>query len=224
LSNIKQLGTGVMMYAQDYDETLPLGALNNVPGASGLTSQRWYADISSYTKNTQIRNCPSSDYPVPTNVDNRTNYGFNESLILFTDLAATPVARPSSTLAQLAAPAGLVMLGDTGQMTAPSDPALLNDSRNWRKLVTNNTDWSMSGPYTWNSNNRDDSPSPAANRFYATNGTATSYLRRPTAYHNGGANIAYCDGHAKWIKLEQLVGPLPRGYDRGHPDNLWDNL
>jgi prepilin-type N-terminal cleavage/methylation domain-containing protein len=29
LSNVKQLGTGVMMYAQDYDETLPLGALNN---------------------------------------------------------------------------------------------------------------------------------------------------------------------------------------------------
>jgi prepilin-type processing-associated H-X9-DG protein len=116
------------------------------------------------------------------------------------------------------------MLGDTGQMTAPADVTLLNDSRNWRKLVTGNTDWNMSGPYTWNSGNRDDSPSPAANRFYQSNGTSTSVLRRPTAYHNGGVNIAFCDGHAKWIKLEQLVGPLPRGYDRADPNNLWDNL
>jgi prepilin-type processing-associated H-X9-DG protein len=225
LSNVKQLGTGVMMYCQDYDETLPLGGLNNVNnGAGGVTSTRWYNDIASYTKNTQIRNCPSSDYPVPTNVDNRTNYGFNESLILFTDVAGGVSARPSSTLAQLAAPAGLVMLGDTGQMTAPADPNLLNDSRNWRKLVTGNTDWSMAGPYTWNSANREDNASPPANRFYATAGTTTSNLRRPTAYHNGGTNIAFCDGHAKWVKLEQLVGPLPRGYDRGDPNNLWDNL
>jgi prepilin-type processing-associated H-X9-DG protein len=117
------------------------------------------------------------------------------------------------------------MLGDTGQMTAPSNPALLNDSKNWRKLVTNNTDWSMVGPYLWSSNNRDDVASPGtASRPYESSGTTVSNLRRPTAYHNGGVNIAFCDGHSKWIKLEQLVGPLPRGYDRGDPNNLWDNL
>jgi prepilin-type N-terminal cleavage/methylation domain-containing protein/prepilin-type processing-associated H-X9-DG protein len=221
LSNTKQLGTGVMMYCQDYDETFPLGGLNN---GSGVTLTRWYNDIASYTKNTQIRNCPSSDFAVPTNVDNRTNYGFNNSLILYTDISTQPSASPSSNLAQLANPAGLVMLGDTGQMTAPADVNLLNDSNNWRKLVTGNTDWSMVGPYLWNSGNREDNASPAANRFYATAGTTVSNLRRPTAYHNGGANIAFCDGHSKWIKLETLVGPLPRGYDRGDPNNLWDNL
>ena len=42
-SNVKQLTTGILMYVQDYDETLPMG---------GWSSSRWYTDIGSYVKNT----------------------------------------------------------------------------------------------------------------------------------------------------------------------------
>jgi prepilin-type N-terminal cleavage/methylation domain-containing protein/prepilin-type processing-associated H-X9-DG protein len=57
LSNVKQIGLGFMMYAQDYDETLPGG---NVGGTGW-----WGNAIAPYVKNTQILTCPSKkgNYP-----------------------------------------------------------------------------------------------------------------------------------------------------------------
>src|SRR5262249_15795329 len=40
LSNMKQIGLGLMMYAQDYDETLPGNSTLNV---NGVTDPRWPA-------------------------------------------------------------------------------------------------------------------------------------------------------------------------------------
>ena len=54
LSNLKQLGLGVLMYAQDYDGT-PAQGLDNEPY---VNMTRYY----SYTKNDQILKCPSSQY------------------------------------------------------------------------------------------------------------------------------------------------------------------
>jgi|GEM_PF-5753371 Protein of unknown function (DUF1559). len=210
------------MYAQDYDETLPLGGLNN---GSGNTSTRWYRDIAPYIKNLLVRDCPSSQFPVPQDVDNRTNYGFNHSLIAFTDLASTPNATPSVALAQLVAPAGLVMLGDTAQLNnatlGPSSDYLAPGT--WAKYATNNTDWNMIGPYTWTPPASADTGS--VSRYYESQrySATASWFRRPVPYHNGGANMAFCDGHAKWYKMETLLGPMPRGYDKGDPNNLWDN-
>ncbi len=58
LSNVKQMGLGFLMYAQDYDETLPAG--NSYAGIGW-----WGNAIAPYVKNTQIFYCPSknSNYP-----------------------------------------------------------------------------------------------------------------------------------------------------------------
>jgi prepilin-type N-terminal cleavage/methylation domain-containing protein/prepilin-type processing-associated H-X9-DG protein len=224
LSNLKQIGLGVMQYTQDYDETLPLGGLNN---GSGVTITRWYRDIAPYTKSALIRDCPDSQFPVMAASDNRTNYGFNSSLIFYTDILAQPNATPSVGLKDLAAPAGLVMLGDTAmldntRLTAANPD--YTDPKTWVKYITNNTDWNLVGPYTWRAGNSTDAASPAAFRWYRDAPGTSSWYRRPAPYHNGGANMAFCDGHAKWVKIEQLLGPMPAGYDRGDPANLWDNL
>ena len=222
LSNVKQLGLGVMMYAQDYEETLPLGGLN---AGSGGTLTRWYRDIAPYIKNLQIRDCPSSSFPVPANVDNRTNYGFNHSLVAYTDISSTPSATPSAALAQINAPAGLVMLGDTAQLDfvrlSPSADYLAPAT--WARYANYNTDWNLMPPYVWRSPT--DADTLSATRPYESqrNSTTASYHRRPVPYHNGGLNVAFCDGHAKWYKVETLVGPMPRGYDKGDQNNLWDN-
>src|SRR3712207_6069133 len=55
LSNTKQMGLGVSMYAQDYDEVLPMGGNGGPTGAN-----RWYHWIQPYTKNRQIGICPSA--------------------------------------------------------------------------------------------------------------------------------------------------------------------
>lgn len=224
LSNLKQLGLGLMMYAQDYEETLPLGGLNS---ASGVTITRWYNDVAPYTKNTLIRNCPDSNFPVPTTVDNRTNYGINTSLAQYT-LISSPatVAAPSVALPQLVAPAGLVLVGDTAQLNNNTLTKTV-DPKDWLRYIINNTDWNMVGPYTWPVPAPGQAPSDdtaaAATRWYNSSTTTASWFRRPVPYHNGGVNLAFCDGHAKWIEIHQLIGPMPKGWNKGDANNLWDN-
>jgi len=54
LSNSKQFALGIMMYAQDYDETMPPST--NFNGVNGMT----LADsVMPYVKNSQIMKCPS---------------------------------------------------------------------------------------------------------------------------------------------------------------------
>ena len=56
LSNLKQIGTSVMMYVQDYDELYPLdtstGSASQIPGT-------WPNRVMPYVKNTQLFKCPS---------------------------------------------------------------------------------------------------------------------------------------------------------------------
>jgi len=66
LSNMKQIGTGLMMYSQDSDETLPgndtaaEGFQRNggymTPSSSGLayTRRNWARDVQPYIKNTGV--------------------------------------------------------------------------------------------------------------------------------------------------------------------------
>ena len=65
LNNVKQLGTAVMMYCQDYDETVPIGG-HGGDAALGIPDSRWYVDVMPYTKNKSVRGCPSSPYEVPS--------------------------------------------------------------------------------------------------------------------------------------------------------------
>ncbi|WP_394796963.1 type II secretion system protein [Armatimonas sp.] len=49
LSNVKQIGTSMMMYVQDYDET--------TPGARG-GGWEWWTELMPYIKNLDVLNCP----------------------------------------------------------------------------------------------------------------------------------------------------------------------
>jgi prepilin-type N-terminal cleavage/methylation domain-containing protein/prepilin-type processing-associated H-X9-DG protein len=57
LSNFKQVGTGVMMYVQDYDETFPY---NRFYGPGGATWSTWKYAILPYVKNLQVYECPNA--------------------------------------------------------------------------------------------------------------------------------------------------------------------
>jgi prepilin-type N-terminal cleavage/methylation domain-containing protein/prepilin-type processing-associated H-X9-DG protein len=54
MSNLKQMGLGIMQYTQDYDEQMP--------GVSRLNSPapRWYDQVQPYVKSTQLFTCPSN--------------------------------------------------------------------------------------------------------------------------------------------------------------------
>jgi prepilin-type N-terminal cleavage/methylation domain-containing protein/prepilin-type processing-associated H-X9-DG protein len=64
LSNTKQLGTAIMMYVQDYDETYPQAYYykNNTASSNGSSSGgyvTWTVTINPYIKNDQLFVCPS---------------------------------------------------------------------------------------------------------------------------------------------------------------------
>jgi len=65
LSNLKQIGLGVHMYAQDYDERMPQlsYAVVGETGSAFFNGQRiwWYEMLNPYIKNTQLWACPSKD-------------------------------------------------------------------------------------------------------------------------------------------------------------------
>jgi prepilin-type N-terminal cleavage/methylation domain-containing protein/prepilin-type processing-associated H-X9-DG protein len=208
LSNVKQIGVGAMMYAQDYDETFMVGA-NNTPGGNF----RWYRDIAPYIKNNVIRNCPSNTRRVVRD-GSWTNYGINVSISPWGDWK-----RPVS-LAEINAPAGLVLASDTGQFsnTLMGDSAARNDPLKWMAHHIDATDWLLMGPYVWPGMPYGGHP------YRADCGITTdNRCRRPLPIHNGGPNVLFADGHAKWMRNDQLIGPMPDGWPANDPRNLWDN-
>jgi prepilin-type N-terminal cleavage/methylation domain-containing protein len=67
LSNIKQLGTGIIMYVQDYDEMTPCHAGDYANFLNSAANQpNWPKGIYPYVKNDGVFKCPSS--PVAPNV------------------------------------------------------------------------------------------------------------------------------------------------------------
>jgi prepilin-type N-terminal cleavage/methylation domain-containing protein len=57
ISNMRQIGTGMMMYAQDYDETFPY-----VQFVDTATRYVWKNAVRPYVKNLDVFGCPSNPH------------------------------------------------------------------------------------------------------------------------------------------------------------------
>ncbi len=214
LSNVKQIGTAMMMYVQDYDETWPRGqysvAPGTVPGApptsntgTGFASNssgeitgggqlmnhfKWYGWLYPYTKNIQIFNCPSRT-PNKTTWEKGgqiTNaYAMNLSVI---GTASGPFNNPSfqgGSLAGVTRPADQMVFLELFRSTLPG----IIDTR--ASVI-----WPLAHRETWNT--------------LLTQGNAAQGIRpQDTAPHSEGMNIAYADGHAKWMKNSSFISQCP---------------
>ena len=236
LSNTKQIGLGIYQYVQDYDEVLPMGGWGNGPTYGG----RWFRDIYPYVKNVGVYTCPSeTDDKIGANAtyfrptlavfprfsgdterlpQSPGGYGINTNLVGY-PYAATEGAVQSKdntkTLADIKDSAGTFLVCETTWFTG--DIATINDPVKWLKYPYRGTDWQVTPP-------TDVTCSTTSQAWYSS-ATNTNYLRRPAARHNGGLNVIYCDGHAKWSKAEQFLGPLSateHGWACGDPRNSWD--
>src|SRR5215470_4125331 len=64
LSNTKQIGLGLIMYTQDYDETMPAAFAGVQPiNGGGIAVITYENQINPYIKNKQIFLCPSDGLP-----------------------------------------------------------------------------------------------------------------------------------------------------------------
>ena len=111
LSNMRQMGLGVMMYTQDADETLPLAA-TSTPTAF----LNWHDLVDPYIKNKQVWLCPDANAPVKDIYGKPVcHYGWN-AYYLNQGVAVNNIYSlnnaPGVTLARVSQPAHLVMMGD----------------------------------------------------------------------------------------------------------------
>jgi prepilin-type N-terminal cleavage/methylation domain-containing protein/prepilin-type processing-associated H-X9-DG protein len=102
LSNVKQLNLGILQYAQDYDERMPLEAGYLTPAqflAGPEWPNYWWEQVMPYLKNSQILSCPSESrrYVFSGNASD-TRYSVNYSYNIFASgQSLGTCARPSET-------------------------------------------------------------------------------------------------------------------------------
>lgn len=183
LSNLKQIGLGVMQYTQDYDERYPFATsgpwggpydwacATGSPCAAFLSSdgnpgghfKTWMDHVHPYIKSTQLFVCPSATQGLDP------SYGYNGAVSgvscdkynscttwpPVSAIALTQVPRPSETLLALD-------LNDAGHLYA--HPGLY---------------------------------------LALANATSTRHRVQP---HFDGGNILFADGHAKWLGKTRMLG------------------
>ncbi|GAB4453398.1 MAG: hypothetical protein OHK0029_06140 [Armatimonadaceae bacterium] len=183
LSNCKQIGTGLMMYAQDYDEYLPMrygGACNNGTGdcENGMT-RSWKNMLAPYIKNRDIYRCPSN--PASQRAD---SIGTNANITVQNGAfpAGYSMWLPDAWLSQqIGNGAGFPQ--SLAGIPAPSE-----------SLIIVETSWLFpdTGPYLGYAE-----PAP----------TDPSIHPGPSSWNSGHSknrcNIVYMDGHAKFKYLTQ---------------------
>jgi prepilin-type N-terminal cleavage/methylation domain-containing protein/prepilin-type processing-associated H-X9-DG protein len=115
LSNMKQLGLGLMMYVQDYDETM-VPYCTNPPGAS----YTWPKLIEPYIKNLAVFDCPSSQ--TGTRYDGTSSYSSSYGGNVF---ALTYPGSWTYSSASFTRPSETCMVGDSCR-AHPTDPNAMN--------------------------------------------------------------------------------------------------
>jgi prepilin-type processing-associated H-X9-DG protein len=185
MSNLKQIGLGVMMYVQDYDEKYP----HCVEVLSG-TTYYWQQFISSYTSHydqrTQLYRCPSSYLTLRGGVyyDFKPGgYAANRAVLIDGDAGGS--GANALFLSALASPATTYMIMDGG------DP---------RISAYNAYTPSANGLYYI----------PGSKPFVsAPTGTWSSYAELENDFkwgrHLGGVNVLFADGHVKWLQSQLLA-------------------
>ena len=117
-SNLRNLGTACLMYAQDYDEELPLAAY----ATSAFTFFTWHDLTDPYARNKQIWHCPSSSL---SRTDQggaiTTHFGYNARYL--TNIAldfSNASGHRAVSLAAVSLPAETLLLADARASLSPS--------------------------------------------------------------------------------------------------------
>ncbi len=195
LSNLRQQGMAIAMYTQDYEAFPPFSYVTH-----GLPI-RWYDQVFAYTKNAQMFVCPTVPRKWVFGAAGRNaTYGYNYQYLgnYRANCWNVPV-----TESQIQTPTQTIAIADskgTGTKWCdndePTDPDFLNPD------CLHNHGYSIDPPFLPPCRN---GPGP----------NAPSSAGRWSILHDrhfDGANIAFADGHAKWMRVNEVM-----------QDNRWWN-
>jgi prepilin-type N-terminal cleavage/methylation domain-containing protein/prepilin-type processing-associated H-X9-DG protein len=179
LSNAKQLGLALNMYAQDYDEVVPHQWWTHSGCTEWDCTPAW--QLSPYTKSTQVWICPSKGRGVPDpSVTKFISYGFN-AWTIGKRLAAMQQPADTVFLAECGANADLKHLG--GSVSDGASDAAWLDSY-WQQYSFPRVKVSV----------------------YSKNNTNTNHrFQTQKGKHNSTVNVVYADGHAKSSRPSRLI-------------------
>jgi len=192
MSNLKQIGLGMMMYTQDNDDHLTASSLanDNIPGFDGDNNVTgyWTNMLAPYIKSTQLYNCPSESTLVwkKGSYDSSISYGINYMAPnVCTSNCGVSMALPN------VAGASLSSIEDT------SGTIIITDSKYYiNKFDHGQTETQMQS-------SADSSGTGACTH---STGTGYNYAGCVSGRHLGTANVLFVDGHVKSLKIENLVG------------------
>jgi prepilin-type N-terminal cleavage/methylation domain-containing protein/prepilin-type processing-associated H-X9-DG protein len=181
ISNSKQLGTAILMYAQDFDELYPMSFYGTSASNTWLS---WPTIIQPNVKNTQIFVCPdvAQVKGTPPGTDFPVTYGYNYYIGGNNNPTTGVMNFP---MAGVVKPSETVMLVDSGVLpvtTAPPDkwPLMLNPTRRYAPWLLVHAGSNLLNPNLSNHG-------------------------APHARHAGSvASVNWCDGHVKARKVESF--------------------
>ena len=203
LSNQRQVGMAILLYAQDNEELFPNGLNRN--GATRIWPvEGWAGQCAAYIRNPRLLACLSDDTSArATNAsDQVVSYAMNSGLVGYADSDA-PIP-PGIALGSLSAPARTVLLFEVAGVTANSaDPFEGAGPRG-----TVGTNFSAAGNGLDNRLYAQRDWSTSTSNTYATgymggrlpfNPQATQFPRAQ-GRHAPGSNFVLADGHAVFLR------------------------
>ena len=236
LSNMKQLGLGMMAYAQDYDECYVMGQIDN--------RISWDTMINPYTSMGQkggtltanmgkgaagVYACPSDTIERKAVVDASAA---GEGMITLTGPIATRSYALSGTTAWGPAyndpndpakgflPIFLAEPRTIASIPAPSELFMIVEAHNDTNIVMEpqkGVNYGLLGQYNQHPNSGD-----ACDSIFWGGSQAQfdACYKSVKPAHNGGWNYAFADGHVKWLRPEGTMGK--RGiYSRWPDGGYW---
>ena len=186
MSNMKQLGMGVLMYYQDCDEWTPRTVYN------GGNSYGWAGILYPYVRNTQVYQCPNEEFllPAPSTGTYGVSYAYNENLRSTND----GVSWSGLAIGSLNSPTATIMIFEWDPFSlATNPPAEAVPLLNPAEASSHCANGVAGGSYF-------DVMGPMDN----ANGAGGNYLR-----HDGGGNYLFLDGHAKFLQSKTVSAGDP---------------
>jgi prepilin-type processing-associated H-X9-DG protein/prepilin-type N-terminal cleavage/methylation domain-containing protein len=174
-SNLRQIGLGLMQYVQDHDEFFPTTGRTPNPYVGDRYAQ-WMGHTYPYVKSTQIYSCPSSINNKSVTLQNVA--GANGNLVF-------------KAAGQWNFGANNYIITDTGNpthMASIKSPVLLPTIADCSGHIMGNNPWRIINASHKNSD-------------WTVSGSAVS---EDSARHLGGSNIAFADGHVKWMAQRSM--------------------